>query len=75
MGTYTDSYLISDWYYWSMTPVVFLNTFSNVWSVEVSLGDDTVNNRYNGLRPVINALTDNGFTSGDGTAISPYVLG
>ena len=27
-----------------------------------------------GLRPVINVITENGFTSGDGTDSSPYVI-
>ena len=60
-------------YFWSMTPADFGNGTASVWGE----GEDLHNNRVvynNAVRPVINVTTDNGFTSGDGTASSPYVI-
>ena len=60
-------------YFWSMTPADFGNGTASVWGE----GEDLRNNRVvynNDVRPVINVTTDNGFTSGDGTASSPYVI-
>ena len=59
--------------YWSMTPAVFYIGSAFVWGEYVNLNHLNVNN-YAAVRPVINVTTDNGFTSGDGTASSPYVL-
>ena len=74
MGTYTDSYLTSDWYYWSMTPAGFRNALATVWRENDDLNDASVYSDSNGLRPVINLLTDNGFVSGDGTASDVYII-
>ena len=73
MGTYSDSYLTSNWYYWSMSPAYFASGAAIVWDEDAGLGHSVDNDR-NGLRPVINVTTDNGFTSGDGTASNPYVI-
>ena len=63
----------SDYWYWSMSPAVFGNDIAFVWNENELLNSHGVN--YNGaVRPVINVTTDNGFTSGDGTASNPYVL-
>ena len=74
MGTYTDSYLTSDWGYWSMTPAYFANGSATVTNEFEILDNINVRNGDYGLRPVINVTTDNGFTSGDGTASNPYVI-
>ena len=75
MGTYEDSYLTSDWYYWSMSPADFYGGGASVWGeIDFLDGDGGVYIGSNGLRPVINVTTDNGFASGDGTASSPYRL-
>ena len=75
-GVTTDSYLNpgdSEMYYWSMTPAVFRNGDAFVWFEGDGLIDDNVD--YGGaVRPVINVTTENGFTSGDGTASSPYTI-
>ena len=63
----------SDYWYWSMTPAGFSDGFADVWGGNGVL----VRNYVDGLdtvRPVINVTTDNGFTSGDGTASNPYVI-
>ena len=75
-GVTTDSYLNpgedSQVYYWTMTPADFNNGTANVWD-EIDILNNSDVNLYNGAaRPVINVTTDNGFTSGDGTALSPY---
>ena len=75
-GVTTDSYLNpgdSEMYYWSMTPAGFNLGTAYVWSEFVRLNDNGVNDD-SAVRPVINVTTDNGFTSGDGTASSPYVI-
>ena len=75
-GVTTDSYLNpgdSEMYYWSMTPAVFNRSLAYVWFERVSLAFNYVAINY-AVRPVINVTTDNGFTSGDGTASSPYVI-
>ena len=63
----------SDYWYWSMTPADFGDGKADVWFwldyFYVSYVDD-----YGAVRPVINVTTENGFTSGDGTASSPYVI-
>ena len=75
MGTYTDSYLTSDWGYRSMTPAGFDGGKAHVWDAADTLSyDSDVDSIYNSLRPVINVKADNGFTSGDGTASNPYVI-
>ena len=73
-GVTTDSYLNpgdSEMYYWSMTPAVFGYGNANVWGEDDGLGNGNVY-RDRAVRPVINVTTENGFTSGDGTASSPY---
>ena len=56
-----------------MTPSSYVNSWT-VWSeydgrlLEYSVNLDA------GVRPVINVTADNGFTSGDGTVDSPYVI-
>ena len=75
-GVTTDSYLNpgdSEMYYWSMTPADFYYGSARVWTEREFLGVNFVNGYY-AVRPVINVTTDNGFTSGDGTASSPYVI-
>ena len=64
-----------DMYYWSMSPAGFINGgFAYVWFGFDFLNYYYVDVNFVGLRPVINLLTDNGFTSGDGTATNVYVL-
>ena len=75
-GVVGNSYLNpgeSGMYYWSMTPAAFYYGYALVWSEFESLNDDIVTNG-GAARPVINVTTENGFTSGDGTASSPYQL-
>ena len=74
MGTYTDSYLTSDWYYWSMSPAYFDFGRAYTWGTVGDLNYDYVINGAGGLRPVINLTTDNGFASGSGTSSDTYVL-
>ena len=63
----------SDYWYWSMTPANFNGGIANVWYEGDALGNGIVG--LNGaVRPVINVTTENGFTSGDGTAENVYVL-
>ena len=59
--------------YWSMTPAAFIGGSADVWGVSGSLGSSRVDYDF-AVRPVTNVTTDNGFTSGDGTAENPYVL-
>ena len=75
-GVVGNSYLNpgdSGMYYWTMTPAVFNDGYA-----VVSYEDEYLNNadvdRIHATRPVINVTTDNGFTSGDGTALSPYII-
>ena len=63
----------SDYWYWSMTPAAFNNGFAFVW-YEFDYLNLSVVDRNDAVRPVINVTTENGFTSGDGTASSPYTL-
>ena len=75
-GVTTDSYLNpgdSEMYYWSMTPAAFYNGRAIVW-VEYEILDGNFVINTGAVRPVINVTTDNGFTSGDGTAENVYVL-
>ena len=75
-GVTTDSYLNpgdSEMYYWSMTPAAFGTGSARVWIEGEALNYNYVNYT-DAVRPVINVTTDNGFTSGDGTASSPYVI-
>ena len=59
-------------YYWTMTPADFDGGVA-VWA-EFEFGAyEYVGNNF-AARPVINVTTDNGFTSGDGTALSPYII-
>ena len=76
LGVTTDSYLNpgdSEMYYWTMSPAAFINSNADVWIDYGVLINDTMYN-YRAVRPVINVTTDNGFTSGDGTASDPYVV-
>ena len=63
----------SDYWYWSMTPTVFGIGNPDVWIENAGLLYDRVANS-DAVRPVINVTTENGFTSGDGTASSPYTI-
>ena len=63
----------SDMGYWSMSPAVFDIDYAGVWLEDFVLYGDYVNGN-SAVRPVINVTTDNGFTSGDGTAENPYVI-
>ena len=62
----------SQMWYWSMTPAVFAGS-ATVWYEFGNLSYNGVGSRY-AVRPVINVTTENGFTSGDGTASDPYIL-
>ena len=78
VGLESNSYLniVSDGSmltYWSMTPVDFRNSYAGVLYEAGILDGHDVGGNY-AVRPVINVTTDNGFTSGDGTASSPYTL-
>ena len=75
-GIDTDSsYLTtSDVRYWTMTSARFSSDIAYVWFGFNYLNADGVISPYPGLRPVINVNTDNGFTSGNGTTSSPYIL-
>lgn len=80
-GVVTDSYLNSVasgemFPYWSMTPAAFDNDYAvaAVWFEDDGLLDNGVGHHNYAVRPVINVTTVNGFTSGDGTASSPYVI-
>ena len=59
--------------YWSMTPAGFSDGHAHGWIEYEGLTNDYVDD-INAVRPVINVTTENGFTSGDGTASSPYVI-
>ncbi len=76
-GVETDSYLnpgSSNMWYWSMSPANFFDGGSAyVWYEHSSINNGRVDNNY-AVRPVINVTTDNGFTSGDGTASNPYII-
>ena len=63
----------SDYWYWSMTPAAFDTGTARVWNETDNLTYDFVDSDY-AVRPVINVTTENGFTSGDGAASSPYVI-
>ena len=63
----------SDYWYWSMTPSGFYSGNAIVWDEYGTLNDDNVD-IVNAVRPVINVTTENGFTSGDGTAENAYVI-
>ena len=72
----TTSYLNSgdsQMWYWSMTPADFDSGYADVWRESGAFSNCSVVDSL-AVRPVINVTTDNGFTSGDGTASSPYVL-
>ena len=58
--------------YWSMSPDGFNRGLALVWYESEFLSGGVGN--YYAVRPVINVTTDDGFTSGDGTASSPYVI-
>ena len=62
----------SEMYYWSMTPAVFGGGDAGVWDEFGLLRGG--NGYVSGLRPVISVTTNNGFTSGDGTTLNPYVI-
>ena len=75
-GVISNSYLnpgVSEMYYWSMTPADFISGGAYVWFEFGLLSIGRVNDAY-ALRPVINVTTDNGFASGDGSAVNPYIL-
>ena len=75
-GVVGNSYLNpgeNGYWYWSMTPAGFNFGDAGVWGEFESLYNGIVRNNY-AVRPVINVTTDNGFTSGDGTASNPYVI-
>ena len=75
-GVVGNSYLnpgSSDMYYWSMSPASFGSDYALVWNEFEFLNYYYVVSD-GAVRPVINVTTDNGFTSGDGTTSSPYVI-
>ena len=77
-GVTTDSYLNpgedSQVYYWTMTPVDFIDSRAGVWREYGNLSDGVVNGNFVAVRPVINVATNNGFASGEGTVSNPYVI-
>ena len=60
-------------YYWSMSPAYFGDGLANGWSEGEYLALNLVDGN-DGVRPVINVTTDSGFTSGDGSTSTPYVI-
>ncbi len=80
-GVISNSYLTAGdnefLWYWSMTPSSEDGGYENmvrVYYENAFLADLGAFNSNLSLRPVINVTTENGFTSGDGTASSPYVI-
>ncbi len=78
LGVTGNSYLNPDAngdmnYYWTMTPAGFDSGGAYVGIEYDGLCNDNVDSD-SAVRPVINVTTDNGFTSGDGTASNPYVI-
>ena len=69
LNVYADGTMLP---FWSMTPA-FFDDGGGAWDERGGLVYDFVFNAY-ATRPVINVTTDNGFTSGDGTASNPYVI-
>ena len=63
----------SQMWYWSMTPAGFNVGNAGVWYEFEGLYSSDVDDD-GAVRPVINVTTDDGFTSGDGTASSPYKI-
>ena len=63
----------SDYLYWSMTPADFNDGNAYVWYGFGDLNSYGVDGN-GAVRPVINVTTENGFTSGDGTAENAYVI-
>ena len=63
----------SEMYYWSMTPAAFDIGYARVWFELDYLNFNFVDS-IDAVRPVINVTTENGFTSGDGTAENAYVI-
>ena len=61
-------------WYWSMTSGLYVHGSAAVWGVSEGLDYGGLIVDYHAVRPVINVITDDGFTSGDGTASSPYVI-
>ena len=59
--------------YWSMTPADFDGGDVDIWYKAEILNNGYVNFNY-AIRPLINVTIDDGFTSGDGTISSPYVI-
>ena len=75
-GVVGNSYLNpgeSGMYYWSMTPAGFGSGDAYVWR-EFEFLDINYVDADRAARPVINVTTDDGFTSGDGTASRPYQI-
>ena len=68
-------YLYTGQNYWTMSPYSFSGTNAWVFIVIVSgnLNAYTVGNTI-GVRPVINLRSDTTFSSGDGTALNPYIV-
>ncbi len=77
MGLGGDNYLNrgASNHYWSMSPFFFSSGFKGAGvSIFGKTFDSQGVERDFFVRPVINVSTDNGFTSGDGTAENPYVI-
>ena len=70
-----NNYLVKGYYYWTMSPAGFSG---NATSYSVSsydyIGDDSVNDSSNGVLPVITLNANLAISSGEGTALSPYVI-
>ncbi len=76
LGVVGNSYLNpgeSEMYYWTMSPAGFYYGSAYVWNESDYLVYNYVV-YYSAVRPVINVITENGFTSGDGTVENIYVI-
>ena len=77
-STNTSYYLYTDQYYWTMSPYNFTAANSTAWVFIVSsagrLNNFNLVYRTHGVRPVINLKADTQFSSGDGTAETPFVV-
>ena len=77
-GVITDGYLnggFGSFPYWTMTPgEIYRCQFAYVFEeYNIILHLNGVTDMF-AVRPVINVIADNGFTSGDGTSSNPYVI-
>ena len=71
----SNYYLYNNTYFWTMSPVGFSGSSSDVWYVNVTgfIGGNYVNNPI-AVRPVLILTADTQISSGDGTINSPFVV-